>query len=515
MADVTFSDLPDELVLDIASRCSHADLLSLARVNTRMHKIASSLIYAHVHFGWNFKKSESSRNAYFGRDFEKLETTGPPHAISLLGAFLRKPHLGLHVQRLELLGSRFNYQSSHAFILNHDKEQLKSLSYQKLMPPTLWWDGAEETLRSAISLVAELDLPYSELWAEKLREGTMDAIVALILTRLPNLRSLIVQRDFTKEKTCVTAVLRTITLEKLDWLPQFIHLREVSMRFDMDDCVYRDANTQDLLPLFYLPAIEALDLDLDDPMQWSWPTPTPPDASSLKSLTLHNVREHGLNFILATTQNLEKLEWVASHSQMSIIKQEVDATTSKMMDLDIVTGALLPLRNTLVNLTLGLRTDHPFGDDYFYLDFHGSLAGIAQLEQVERFEVELAYLASNALFDNRFPIWERLPRNLRILVFRKHPLIFSVADDQEEELGTSILFRNMREWMHKWRGETPRLERIEVLTLPGDYWSWGRQFFRDLFAEDAMAGIEMVYSCEEIWGDTSPVDHPPYDETGW
>ncbi|TLD24788.1 hypothetical protein PspLS_06283 [Pyricularia sp. CBS 133598] len=515
MAANPLPELPDELLLDILSRCSHADLLSLARVNKRMYKIASSLIYAHVHFGWNFKKSVSSRNAYFGRDFEKLETTGPPHAISLLGAFLRKPYLSLHVQRLELLGSRFNYQSPYAFTLNYDQEKLKSPSYQKLRPPTLWWDGAEDTLRSAISLIAELDLPYSELWVKKLREGTMDAIVALILSRLPNLRSLIVQRDFTKEQTCVTAVLRTIALEKLDWLPRFIHLRKVSIRFDMDDCVYRDANTQGLLPLFYLPAIEALDLDFDDPMQWSWPTPTPPDAASIKSLTLHNIRERGLKLILATTQNLKKLEWVASHSQMSIIKQDFDATTSKIMDLDILMGALLPLRSTLVELTLGLETDHPFGEDYFYLDFYGSLTGITQLEKVERFEVELSYLASNALFDNRFPIWERLPRNLRILVLRKHPLIFPVADDQEEELGTSILFRNMREWMHKWRGETPRLERIEVLTLPGDYWSWGRQFFRDLFAEDATAGIEMVYSCEEVWGGTSPVDHPPYDETGW
>ncbi|TLD05011.1 uncharacterized protein PgNI_09262 [Pyricularia grisea] len=515
MAAITLPDLPDELVLEIFSRCSHADLLYLARVNKRMYEIASSLIYAHVHFRWNFKKSESSRNANYAREFKKLETTGPPHAISLLGAFLRKPHLGLHVQHLELLGGGFDYHSPHAFILNHDREKLKSLSYEELRPPTLWWDGAEETLRSAISLIAELDLPYSELWVERLREGTMDAIVALILVRLPNLRSLVVQRDFTKETTCVMAVLRTIALEKLDWLPRVIHLREVSMRFDMDDCVYRDANLQDLLPLFYLPAIEALDLDLDDPMQWSWPTPAPPEAASLKSLTLNNIREQGLKFILAAAQSLETLEWVASHSQMSIIKQDSDATTSKMMDLDIVTGALLPIRSTLVDLTLGLNTVHPFGEDFFYLDFHGSLAGIAQLEKVERFEVELVYLASNALFDNRFRIWERVPRNLRILVFREPPGIFPIVDDREEELGTSILFRNMREWMHKWRGETPRLERIEVLTSPSDQWSWGRQFFRDLFAEDATTGIEMVYSCEEIWGGTSPVDHPPYDETGW
>ncbi|KAH8836749.1 hypothetical protein MCOR27_009394 [Pyricularia oryzae] len=515
MAAATLSELPDELVLDIISRCSHANLLCLARVNKRMYEIASSILYAHVHFRWNFKKSESPRNAHFERDYKKLESTGPPHAISLLGAFLRKPHLGLHVQRLELLGGGFDYRYPYSFILNHDKEKLKSLSYEELRPPPLWWDGAEETLRSAISLVAEFDLPYLELWVEKLREGTMDAIVALMLVRLPNLRSLIVQRDFTKEQTCVMAVLRTVALEKLDWLPRFIHLREISMRFDMDDWICRNANSQLLLPLFYLPAIEALDLDLDDPMQWSWPTPAPPDAASIKSLTLRNVREHGLKFILATTKNLEKLEWMASHSQVSIINQASDATTSKMMDLDVVTGALLPLRNTLVDLSLGLNTVHPFGEDFFYLDFHGSLTGIAQLEKVERFQVELVYLASNALFDNRFPIWERVPRNLRILVFWPPPLIFPVADDQEEELGTSILFRNMREWMHKWRGETPRLERIEVLTFAGDAWSWGRQFFRDLFAEDATAGIEMVYSCEEIWGGTSPVEHPPYDETGW
>ncbi|TLD23146.1 hypothetical protein PspLS_07100 [Pyricularia sp. CBS 133598] len=515
MAAKTLFDLPDEVVLNVFSRCSHADLLSLARVNKRIHEIASSIIYAHVHIRWDFKKSESPRNAHFERDFKELETAGPPHAISLLGTFLRKPHLGLHVQRLELLGSEFDYHYPYSF-LNHNKEKLKSLSYEELGPPPLWWDGAEKTLRSAISLVAELDLPYADLWVEKLREGTMDAIVAIILVRLPNLRSLIIQRDFTKEQTCVAAVLRTVALEnRLDWLPRFIHLREVSMRFDMDDCVYRDANTQDLLPLFYLPAIEVLDLDFDDPMQWSWPTPAPPNATSLKCLKLKNIREQGLKFILATTQNLEKLEWVASHSQLSIIKQDFDATTSKIMDLDIVMGALIPLRSTLVDLTLGLKAVRPFGEDCFYLDFHGSLTGIAQFEKVERFEVELPYLASDALFDNRFPIWERVPRNLRILVFREDPGIFRVVDDREEEFGTSILFRNMREWMHKRRGETPRLERIEVLTSPGDCWSWGRQFFRDLFVEDATAGIEMVYSCEEIWGGLGPVDHPPYDETGW
>lgn len=78
-------------------------------------------------------------------------------------------------------------------------------------------------------------------------------------------------------------------------------------------------NAQDVLPLFYLPAVESLSLSIHGPasptrpVMLDWPTGQPPMVSKLRSLDLGCIREHHLEQLLLVTTGLKIFRWDLSH----------------------------------------------------------------------------------------------------------------------------------------------------------------------------------------------------------
>ncbi|KAK7973637.1 hypothetical protein PG989_015485 [Apiospora arundinis] len=376
------------------------------------------------------------------------EAVTPPVTI-FLRSILGNPHLAAYVQTLRLAGDDSFYD---------DWRFHESL-------PKLSWNGTGSTLDRAVSLVTELPLPYTQAWVRGLQEGTMDAIIALILTRLPNLRSLVTTANFTKEMTLQGAMFHSALCgqNRVGWLSHFDQLGEVCADFYRSYNHGFNPNTDILLSLFYLPAIQTLDLLLDNPAKFSWPAATAPDTTSLTSLTLRHVRESALKEILSCTKRLIKLDWQFLYSERNMSTQyRGPRLYPPIADLDVLVDALAPVRNTLKDLTIRADAIQPAQLDYEELiEVRGSLEGLVEFN-VERLQVPLTFLAGRLIPNNRFRVSERIPKTVRTLVIGDDLRDFGDMFLDEDDWDRSEIALNLRDWLCEGLGSTPFIEQLEL-----------------------------------------------------
>ncbi|KAK6856400.1 hypothetical protein PG995_006587 [Apiospora arundinis] len=357
-----------------------------------------------------------------------------------LRSILSNPQLAALVQHLRLVGDCSFYDGWRF----HD-----SL-------PKLSWTETSSTLNRAVSLVAELPLPYTQDWVRELREGTMDAIIAFLLTRLPNLRSFATTPNFTKEMTFQEAMFHSVLCgqNQIGWLPHFDQLDEVYADFYRTYHYGFNPNTNILLSFFYLPAIQTLDLRLDNPAKFSWPAATAPDTTTLTSLTLRHVRESALKEILSCTKRLVKLDWQFLYSERNMSTQyRGPRLYPPIADLDVLVDALTPVRDTLKDLTIRADAIQPSGVPS---------RGLVKFNKVERLQVPLPFLAGRLIPNNRFRVSERIPKNVRMLVIGNDLKDFGDMFLWEDDWDYNEIVLNLRDWLCEGLGSTPFLEQLEV-----------------------------------------------------
>ncbi|KAK8139058.1 hypothetical protein PG984_002438 [Apiospora sp. TS-2023a] len=392
---------PSEILSYVLDSCSPADHLRVSRVNKRLNGVANRFLYSTVQFRWTTPG--------------KTDKGTPPVTI-FLRSILGNPQLAALVQSLRLVGD-----SSFCYSFRFDMNL-----------PTISWAGTGSTLDRAVGLVTELPVPYAQEWVRGLKIGTMDSIIAFLLTRLVNLRSFVTTANFTKEMTLQGAMFRSALCgqnrtghqqNQVGWLPRFDQIQEVSADFYRLSYIWCDPNTDTLLPFFYLPAIQTLDLCLDSPPIFSWPATTAPDATTLTSLTLRHVRESALKGILSSTKQLIKLDWEFLYSESNMSTQQI----------------------------------------------RGSLQGLVEFPKVERFEVPLPFLAGRLIPNNRYRVSKRIPQNLRTLVLNE-----DLKDFADEKLGLNDwdydeIALNLGDWLlfEEFESDTPFLKRLN-LRLPLD-----------------------------------------------
>lgn len=472
-----FLGYPNEVIFSILTFCSSADLLSLSRVNKRLNELANPVIYSSIQFTWT-----------------KLVT---PPVIIFLRSILSRPQLAEHVQHLTLEGDLSFYRCWN--------------SNSPL--PKLSWTEAEATLGLATGLVNKLQLPYTEDWIRELCEGTMDAIMAFLLARLPKLRSLVVAENYTWELERMGAMFRSALYKEapVSWLSGFHQLEEVSVSMHE---MYRSVNiTPRLLPFFYLPSIRALDLVLEDPVTFAWPAGTP-NITNLCSLKLQHIREPALKCILSATPNLRVLDWEFVLSESQVLKQASEHLLDPALaDLDVIVDALTPVRATLVDLTIRASVRRSMSLYEPVVQIRGSLAGLVEFDKVERFAVALPFLAGEIIPNNSFRISERVPRNIRTLVVRNDLCIYTDEfwvytngatypdniDDFDPDWDEMALYQNLRSWFYEWRGTTnPHFRHLEMIVE--DDWADEnmRQRLRDLCAEDRVQ-VALTFTGQPSW----------------
>jgi hypothetical protein len=84
-----------------------------------------------------------------------------------------------------------------------------------------------DELDKPIAFIQRMGLPYSKRWIQELRDGTIDALVALLLAQLSILRYLYLSGDFTRRTVLIGMVLQSAICENYG-LPDFGRLQDVS-----------------------------------------------------------------------------------------------------------------------------------------------------------------------------------------------------------------------------------------------------------------------------------------------
>lgn len=419
----SLSDLPTELVQAILRHTTKEDCLALASVNRRFSNEARVRLYRDITFEW--------------------KTEEVPPVCSLLQTLLDNPELRYLVTTLDLSGQgpldRHIHTPSVPLAFDVDK---------------------------ASSLIRGICFPHAEAWENALREGKLDAVLALLVILLPRLARLSITQNFARDSRIISqTVLHAAQFTTRDGGPEESFRPDVSQLCDVTICQrrvgepFRNAvrpfkNTPDILGWFYLPSIKRLRLSIDNPFEFSWPLPQPPQPRQLQTLFLDQIREYRALPILAACPGLKELNWNLRH------ENGVDADVlhdPPVVDLTKLTAALAPLHDSLEVLTLGGELEEGLDEmDNPEVTFLGSL-DLAMLTRVKTLSAPWMFYMGKGLWEGKtigHP--STVPLNLTRLI---------IDDGFEYEAGNDWEDPDMREAVRKFLEEhmqqyTPYLREL-------------------------------------------------------
>ncbi len=388
-----------------------ADLRSVCLVHPGLRALAEPRLYSEI-------------DIFFYR-------SAPYPIVSLLRSILRRPELAAHIRLLSCYGGDK---------LNRGRGE----KVPKMPMP-------EVDLRQAVSLVEETCLPFRDEWVKELRLGTLDAYLALVLSRLPRLELLHLSNTFFLESSLIGLVFQSILCgPRSDWLTVDIssslsELRRVGLS---SLGVQSARNLESVLPFFYLPSVEVLNILIDGSLvhPLPWPTTPPPSALNLTSLYIAGgkIREAYLGQILAAVPRLRSLEW-QWRCEINLEGQ----FNSPLVNLDQLMPALAQVKETLTELKI---TGYNFCETPARLQ--GSARALAGFDRLNKLYIPLLFLTGFELplqpgFGNC------LPRNLEDLTLTGN-LSFS------EECNDACV-AEIATWLADVGTSTPRLRKLCLL----------------------------------------------------
>lgn len=398
----------------------------------------------------------------------KWETGSVPPIQLFLRSILNRPELGDHVRIIELTGNSWDKWRAHP-------------------PPKIPVnDAGLDIIEGAIE---RLKVPFSELWISELRSGTMDAFVAVLLSKAPKVETLTFSPEFTKEFLIMGQVLRAALFEpRITALPRFDHLKRVSYNDPVDgELKNRICNTVDVLTLFYLPSIQNLCARVENPAALAWPT-TAPDSSSLTTLTLAQAREPLLGHILSVTTGLRSLQWHWVH-EVSTVKSDLQ-NTSSVIDLGRFAQAISQVRGTLSDLVITAYVDAHHDEPEICII--GDLTSLVSFDNLVYVEVPVPVIMGTFSINTTRRLEDTLPRNIEHLALTDDFLF-----EGENEWDSDDIFRLLESWLDsKCLGQaSPRLGRISTkIWRDGrsarDRGEWGRPMREKVRGLCAAAGVD-------------------------
>ncbi|KAH7358930.1 hypothetical protein B0T11DRAFT_285400 [Plectosphaerella cucumerina] len=317
----SLSDLPTELLQAILVYTTKADNLSLSTVNRRLSDEARARLYQDITLEW--------------------KTEEIPPVCKLLQTLIEHKELRTLVRSLHLSG----------------QGPLDIDIHTPVIPLALDADKASSIIRST-------RFPHVETWETAFREGNLDAILALLVTLLPQLIRLSVIQNFARDSRILSRTVfyaaQSPTPEAEagsdhDFRPDVSKLLDVTIcQRRIGEALYRAIrpfkNTPAILGWFYLPSVQRLSLSIDNPFDFAWPSPLPPKPQHLETLFLDQIREYRALPILAACPRVKELNWNLRHEAGPDSDVLPDPP---VVDLQALTAALAPLRDSLEVLTLG------------------------------------------------------------------------------------------------------------------------------------------------------------------
>lgn len=424
---VSLLGCPEEVCRSILGYLSQFDLYSVCLAHSHLHTVAEQFLYSEIELSWKESKQ---------------------HPItSLLRSIIRRPQLAHRVHSISLVGSSFN------------KPQYKGKAPKIPI--------SENDLEEPLAFVARTNVSYRQTWAEELRNGTMDAFVAVLISQLLHLFHLSIGPDFFKETRIIGMVLRSKLCEdpsrNVRSGLESLKTTSVTRYLDVD----RDAYSRDLadvLPLFYLPFIESISASIDNPVdEFAWPATQPPTCSTLRKLALTDLREGFLGQILSAADKLQSLEWEWSYSPFFN-----NALHTPIIDLSQITEALNYVQHTLTELRISAVCDWGWDGNLPAVEIRGSLSGLTSgFGRLKKLTVPQTLLLGFSM-DPALRIEAALPSSLEFLT-----LTDDLCLHDEYEWEDQDVFMILQSWLLETLSTaTPHLQGLELyLKDTDDNWN--------------------------------------------
>ncbi|KAL6228839.1 hypothetical protein BDW75DRAFT_235618 [Aspergillus navahoensis] len=416
------------MVLKMLSATEHRTLC-LVNQDIRQHPF----IYSKIQWTWQKDRPDS-----------------PPPIPQLLRILLSRPQLAGYITDVRLDG--YTYRISR-----------KGFRWTIPSIPI-----PNDELDKPIEFIRQTEVPYSNRWIQELRDGTIDAIVALLLAQLNNLKYLYLSGDFTRRTALIGMVLQSAICEPIDnGLPDFRRLQDVSFLVPQgrdEAWDQKTKNTADVLPLFYLPNVQRMSASIQNPDEFRWTTARLPNPTKLISLDLTHVREGYLGELLSVTKNLRSLRW-----EWYFDYGVEDRFTTPIVELTQIVAALSTVRDTLTDLTIFADCEcDVHGGDAFRpaIKTEGSLHSLVNFDMLRSLQIPWAFLVGFVQdMTKRLP--DVIPRNIEYLIITDD-LALQNDDNMpphwpQWEWKDYAIVDLLQSWLEDWGACTPHLRRITLL----------------------------------------------------
>ncbi|KAF9738842.1 hypothetical protein PMIN06_012521 [Paraphaeosphaeria minitans] len=482
----TLPGCPTELLDSILRQVSISDLTAVSLASKKLYEFATPLLYSQIDFS--------------------IHRDNPRPLLRLSRSIFNKPKLGAFVKSVHLRDGEPKIQDLHKGSWRHQDDTPKPC------PPQL---TDEDGISDLVAFIASSGLSYADLWIEKLRSGDLNAVVAQLLSNLPNLAS------FRVGYAVVLPYLETTKFERVPpktagenqflgkifqsavfdpsnhGLSRFEHLKDISFPGPMDTDPGRNpdfCNPRDMMALLSLPSIRSIKGWCLNPgsLPFTWPA-TPPDLTHLTSLSLSFVHVDFLAQVLERTRALKCLSW-----EWKYVPQ-VDPLNTDTIDLNRFVEALKPVQDTLEDLTIS-ATSNVAWDHYDFPAIHvqGSLNGLGGFVNIKQFKVPFGLLLPDWEIDENPArrLEDSMPPNVEVVTVTDGTMPEAYAYNEHDEMN------KLRSWIVDTSStRTPRLVEICFYLVRGSNWIEYEQYdrFEQVFEGSKLKHRIIKQDDEEPW----------------
>lgn len=481
---MTFALFIPEVVLLVCTHLTKRDVIRLSQTNTRLRSITLSQIYKTITWRWNTEKVR----------YPHVLSTPPIHL--LLRSLMAEPSLREYVESIDFEGAKL--------------DQLHGI-------PARIWRAAEtpglttDEIEHAVECAKPLQHASPDIIREGLTGGDIDIYACLVISLLPNLRSLALGSHFISPTNRFQGPLfhQAVAISRKDSqddcsmsaLPSYMSLQRVKLGRIRPGATRASklSRFEHIISFLYLPSLEAAAIELPRAGEFIWPDLSQRSPiTNLVSLELPfcKANESALKQLLASKPPLKKLVY------NYLCDEAVSLDRGYYFSLPTLSLALSYVQPTIESLTVCVEHLTPDVDTYIcyergYLD--GSLAPFLHFPRLKYLEVPMIVLTG----------WEVVPRTIRPLA---------------EMLPKSIQHLCLTDWLSDWhscdwevhhwlerlsdylavRKESrsqiaPDLHTVEVQMEHEEDFEWddnGKEEFKKLGEYYA---VKTVFSCPPEW----------------
>ncbi|KAF7924449.1 hypothetical protein BELL_0446g00010 [Botrytis elliptica] len=365
----------------------------------------------------------------------------PPRIISLIKNVLSRPHLAIRVKGLTLGRS--------------GGESMRSIATIRDVRLTL----DETDLEQLIEVIKTFKIDFGEdIWISELRNRNMDAFVAILLYKLPNLIYFRLNPNFLHSSEIVGLVLRSTVSQDCNFkIASFEQLQHVTFkRTTIGRFRRRTFNPENILEFLCFPNIVCLSAAIDADLYWS------PDsrlvASTVTSLDLDMVQVGMLHQILSVTTRLKTLRWRWHHY----------GNSEAEIRYDVIIMALRLVQDTLTDLTISAENE-VVNVHSPWVEVRGSLGALVSFTPLKRLEINLEFLLGS-VSRHRLRDFPRVGQTLQFeRIVPKNIEVLTLTDDKELDwqnfVNYDVVFMAIQSWLGAWKTSTPDLRSIRFLLM--------------------------------------------------